>query len=103
MATADTKTKFRPLSNRVLVKRVKEEAETCGGIILPDSAKQKQEIGEILAMGPGKKGKDGKLVEMTVKVGDKVMWDKFSGQNIDSVDSEELVIVKEDDIIAIII
>lgn len=92
------KLKLKPLADRVLVKRAKEEEETVtGGIILPDTAKQKQEIGQVIAVGPGKKDKDGNVVEMPVKVGDQVMWDKYGGQDV-SIGEEEFIIVKADDI-----
>lgn len=99
--TAETKTKLRPLADRVLIKRAKEEEKTLGGIILPESAKQKQEVGQVIAVGPGKKDKDGKYVEVAVKSGDTVMWDKYGGQEI-SIDEEDFVIVKSDDLIAIV-
>lgn len=100
--TTKTKIRLRPLADRVLVKRAKEEERTSGGIILPESAKQKQEMGEVLAVGPGKKDKDGKTIEIAVKIGDKIMWDKYGGQEI-TVDEEEFVIVKADDIVAIVV
>lgn len=98
---AEIKTKLRPLADRVLIKRAKEEEKTLGGIILPESAQQKQEIGQVIAVGPGKKDKDGKTLEIAVKAGDTVMWDKYGGQTI-TVDEEEFVIVKSDDLIAIV-
>jgi len=101
MASASTKTKLRPLADRVLVKREKEEEKTFGGIILPDTAKQKQEMGTVIAVGPGKKDKDGKTIEISVKAGDTIMWDKYGGQEV-TIDEEEFVIVKSDDIIAIV-
>ena len=99
--TTQAKTKLKPLADRVLVQRTKEEETISGGIILPDSAKQKQEIGVVVAVGPGKKDKDGTLVEVAVKVGDQIMWDKYGGQEV-TVDDDEFIIVKSDDIIAII-
>lgn len=99
MAT-ETKVKLRPLADRVLVKRSKHEERTTGGIILPDTAKEKQELGEVIAVGPGKLDKDGKRMEIPVKVGDKVMWDKFSGNEVKIEDEDDFVIVKADDIIA---
>lgn len=99
--TTKTKAKLRPLADRVLVKRSKEEETTFGGIILPESAKQRQEMGQVIKVGPGKKDKDGKCIEVPVKEGDTIMWDKFGGQEI-TVNEEEYVIVKADDIIAIV-
>ena len=99
--SSQTITKLRPLADRVLAKRAKEKETTSGGIILPESAQQKQEMGEIIAVGPGKKDKDGKLIEIAVKVGDTVMWDKYGGQEI-TIDEEEFTIVKADDLIAIV-
>ena len=101
MAT-QTKVKLRPLADRVLVKRSKQEERTAFGIILPDTAKEKQEIGEVIAIGPGKTDKDGKRINIAVKVGDKVMWDKFAGNDVKIEDEEDFVIVKSDDIIAIV-
>jgi chaperonin GroES len=99
--TTNTKMKVRPLADRILLKRMKQEETSYGGILLPETAKQKQEMGEVIAVGPGKKDRDGKMVEITVKAGDKVLWDKYSAQEI-SVEEEEFVIVKADDLIAII-
>lgn len=99
--TTNTKTKVRPLADRVLLKRMKQEETSYGGILLPETAKQKQEMGEVIAVGPGKKDRDGKMIEMTVKPGDKVLWDKYSAQEV-TVDEDEFVIVKSDDLIAIV-
>lgn len=93
------KTHVRPLSNRVLARKL-ESAETMkGGIILPDTAKKKQEMAEVIAIGPGKKDAEGKLIPMPVQVGDTILMDKYSGQEV-TVDGEEFVIVRADDIIA---
>ncbi len=100
--TTQTKVKLRPLADRVLVKRSKHEERTTGGIILPDTAREKQELGQVIAVGPGKTDKDGKKIEITVKVGDKVMWDKFAGNDVKIEDEDDFVIVKSDDIIAIV-
>ena len=94
--------KLRPLADRVLVKRSKQEETTKGGIILPDTAKEKQEIGEVIAIGNGKLDKEGKRIAIAVKIGDKVMWDKFAGNEIKVGDEEDLIVVKSDDIMAII-
>jgi chaperonin GroES len=102
MATAQkTSIKLRPLGNRVLVRRLEPEETLKGGIILPDTAKKKQEQAEVLAVGPGKKDKSGKECAMPVKPGDKILMDKYSGQEI-KLDDEELIILRADDIIAII-
>ena len=98
--TTKTKTQLRPLANRVLAQRLEEEAMK-GGIILPDSAKKKQETALVLAIGPGKKDKQGNLLPTPVKVGDTVLMDKYAGQEV-VIDDQELIIVKSDDIIAII-
>lgn len=96
-----TKQKLRPLGNRVLVRRLEAEETTKGGIILPDTAKKKQEIVEVLAVGPGKKTPEGKEILPPVKVGDTILIDKYSGQEV-TVNDEEMVIVRGDDIIAIV-
>lgn len=93
--------KLQPLSNRVLAKRLEPEQTMKGGIILPDSAKKKQETALIVAVGPGKSDKDGKLIAMPVKVGDTVLMDKYAGQEV-TLNDEEYVIVRSDDIIAIL-
>ncbi|CDZ80940.1 co-chaperonin GroES [Candidatus Rubidus massiliensis] len=95
------KTKFQPLGNRVLLRRLEQEEKVKGGIILPDSAKKKQEQAEVIAIGPGKKDKDGNLCPMPVKVGDVVLMEKYSGQEI-QLDDQEFVIVRAEDLIAII-
>ncbi len=99
-----TKTKapsLKPLGNRVLVKRLEAEETLKGGIILPDSAKKKQETAKVLAVGEGKKDKDGKIIAASVKVGDLVLMDKYSGTDV-TLEDEEYVIVRADDIIAIV-
>lgn len=96
-----TKTQLKPLGNRVLLRRLEPEETLKGGIILPDSAKKKQEQAEVIAVGPGKKDKDGKLVPMPVKVGEIVLMEKYSGQDV-NIEDEEFVIVKADDLIAIV-
>lgn len=101
MAQTQTKTTLKPLGNRVLLRRLEPEETLKGGIILPDSAKKKQEQAEVIAIGPGKKDKDGKLVPMPIKTGDIVLMEKYSGQEV-TIDDEEFVIVKADDLIAIV-
>jgi chaperonin GroES len=95
-----TKTTLKPLGNRVLAKRLEQE-KTQGGIILPDSAKKKQETAEVIAVGSGTPNKDGKILPMPVQVGDKILMDKYSGQEV-SLNDEEFIVVKAEDIVAII-
>lgn len=92
---------LKPLGNRVLAQRLEAEETMKGGIILPDSAKKKQETAKVVAVGAGKKLDDGKVIPVSVKVGDVILMDKYSGQEI-TLDDEEFVIVKADDIIAIV-
>ncbi len=94
-------TTLKPLGNRVLVQRLEQEETFKGGIILPDSAKKKQETAKVITVGSGQKTKEGTLIPMPVKVGDLVLMDKYSGQEV-TVDDEDYVIVKADEIIAII-
>lgn len=96
-----TSIKLRPLGNRVLVRRLEQEETLKGGLIIPDTAKKKQEIAEVMATGTGKKDKAGNLLPMPVKVGDIIMMDKYSGQEV-TLENEEYVIVRADDIIAIV-
>lgn len=100
MSQTANKTKLRPLGSRVLAKRIEAESEM-KGIILPDSAKKKEETLEIVACGPGKKDKEGKLIPMSVKEGQKVLAEKYSGTDV-TLDDEDFVILRADDIIAII-
>ena len=93
--------KIRPLHERVLVRRLEEEEVSKGGIIIPDSAKEKPAEGEIVAVGNGKKTDDGKLIPLDVKVGDKILFSKYSGSDI-KLDGEEFLIMREDDILAIV-
>ncbi|WAC08672.1 MAG: co-chaperone GroES [Thermodesulfobacteriota bacterium] len=93
--------KIRPLQDRVIVKRVEEEEKTKGGIIIPDTAKEKPQEGQIIAVGPGKVTDDGKKIPMEVKVGDRVLFGKYSGSEI-KMDGEEHLIMREDDILGII-
>lgn len=97
----EKKVSLRPLGNRVLVQRVEQEETLKGGIILPDTAKKKQEVATVVAVGNGKTTPEGKKLPMPVKVGDKVLMDKYSGQEV-TVDNEEYVVLRSDDIIAII-
>jgi chaperonin GroES len=93
--------KFRPLHDRVVVKRVEEESKTKGGIIIPDTAKEKPMEGEIVAVGPGARDEAGKLVPLDVKKGDRILFGKWSGTEI-KLDGEDLLIMKESDIMGII-
>jgi chaperonin GroES len=93
--------KFRPLHDRVLVRRVEEDTKTAGGIIIPDSAQEKPSEGEIVAAGSGSKSEDGKVTPLDVKAGDRVLFGKWSGTEV-KVDGEELLIMKESDILGII-
>ncbi len=93
--------KFRPLHDRVLVRRVKEEEKTKGGIIIPDTAKEKPQEGEVVAVGAGVRGDDGNLVALEVKAGDRILFGKWSGTEV-SVGGEELLIMKESDILGIV-
>ncbi|MCC9625606.1 co-chaperone GroES [Thalassospira sp. MA62] len=92
--------KFRPLHDRVLVRRVESDTKTAGGIIIPDTAKEKPQEGEIVAVGSGARKDDGSVVALDVKAGDKVLFGKWSGTEV-KVDGEELLIMKESDIMGI--
>jgi len=91
---------FRPLHDRVLVKRLEQEEKTAGGIILPDTAQEKPMEGKIIAVGGGARGEDGKLVQLDVKKGDKVLFGKWSGTEI-KVNGEDLLIMKESDLLGV--
>ncbi len=93
--------KLRPLQDRVLVKRFEEKEVKKGGIIIPDTAKEKPQEGEVIAVGPGKVTEDGKLQPMSVKVGDKILFGKYSGNEV-KLGDEEYLIMKEDDILGIL-
>lgn len=101
MATQQMTKTLRPLGNRVLVRRLEAEEALKGGIILPDTAKKKQEQAEVIAVGPGKKDKNGTLISMPVKVGDTILMEKYSGQEV-KLDDQEYVILRADDIVAIV-
>jgi chaperonin GroES len=92
---------FRPLGDRVLVRRVEEEAKTKGGIIIPDTAKEKPQEGEVLAVGPGARDESGKLQPLDVKVGDRILFGKWSGTEV-KLDGEDLLIMKESDILGVL-
>lgn len=93
--------KIRPLHDRVIVKRIEEDQKTKGGIIIPDTAKEKPQMGEVIAAGPGRRNEDGKMIPLDVKKGDKVLFSKYAGNDI-KIDGEELLIMKEDDILGVI-
>ena len=93
--------KIRPLHDRVIVKRIEEERKTASGIVIPDTAAEKPDQGEIVAVGKGKKDDDGKLIALDVKVGDKVLFGKYSGQTV-KVHGEELLVMREEDIMGVV-
>ncbi|MBF6570714.1 MAG: co-chaperone GroES [Candidatus Binataceae bacterium] len=93
--------KIRPLGDRILVKRIKEEEKTKGGIIIPDSAKEKPQEGKVVAVGKGKKTEDGKVIALDVKAGDKVLFGKYSGSEV-KIEGEEHLIMREDDILGVL-
>jgi chaperonin GroES len=93
--------KFRPLHDRVLVRRIEQEEKSAGGIIIPDTAKEKPIEGEVLAVGPGVRNEKGELVALDVKKGDRILFGKWSGTEV-KVDGEELLIMKESDIMGVI-
>ena len=93
---------FRPLHDRVLVRRVEQEEKTAGGIIIPDTAKEKPQEGEVIAVGAGVRGDDGKVHPLDVKAGDRILFGKWSGSEV-KVDGEELIIMKESDILGVIV
>ncbi len=92
---------FRPLGDRVLVKRVEEETKTRGGIIIPDTAKEKPQEGEVIAVGPGARDETGKRVELDVKAGDRILFGKWSGTEV-KINGEDLLIMKESDILGVV-
>ena len=93
--------KIRPLNDRVIVRRVGEEQKTVGGIIIPDTAKEKPQEGKIVAAGPGKRDDDGKRIPLEVKEGDRILFSKYAGTEI-KIDGEEQIFMREDDILAIL-
>ncbi len=93
--------KFRPLHDRVVVRRIEEDTKTTGGIIIPDTVKEKPMQGEVIAVGPGGRDDSGKLVPLDLKVGDRVLFGKWSGTEV-KIDGEELVIMKESDVFGVI-
>ena len=93
--------KLKPLADRVVIKPVAAEEKSKGGIILPDTAKEKPVVGEVVAAGPGKKSEDGKLIPMELKVGDKVLYGKYSGTET-TIDGQDYLIMRESDIFAVV-
>jgi len=93
--------KIRPLHDRVIVKRIDEERKSAGGIVIPDTAAEKPDQGEVVAVGKGKKSDDGKLIPLDVKVGDRVLFGKYSGQTV-KVKGDELLVMREEDIMGVI-
>ncbi|MBU0652560.1 MAG: co-chaperone GroES [Proteobacteria bacterium] len=93
--------KIRPLQDRVIVKRIEEEAKTKGGIIIPDTAKEKPMEGLVISVGKGKTADDGKLIKPDVKAGDRILFGKYSGTEV-KIDGDELLIMREDDILGIL-
>ena len=93
--------KFRPLHDRVLVRRIEQDEKTAGGIIIPDTAKEKPMEGEVIAVGAGARGEDGKIHPLDVKAGDRILFGKWSGTEV-KLDGEELIIMKESDIMGVL-
>jgi chaperonin GroES len=93
--------KIRPLQDRVMVTRVQEEERTKGGIIIPDTAKEKPQEGKVVAVGKGKVNDDGKLIPLDVKVGDRILFGKYSGSEV-KLDGEDVLIMREDDILGVL-
>ena len=94
-------TKIRPLQDRVIVKRVKEEEKTKGGIIIPDTAKEKPQEGKVIAVGKGKVGEDGTVRPLDVKAGDRILFGKYSGSEV-KIDGDEYLILREEDVLGIL-
>ncbi|WP_186098318.1 co-chaperone GroES [Burkholderia gladioli] len=92
---------LRPLHDRVIVKRLDQETKTASGIVLPDSAAEKPDQGEVIAVGPGRRDNDGKRIEPDLKVGDRVLFGKYAGQTV-KVDSNELLVLREEDVVAVV-
>ena len=92
---------FRPLGDRVLIKRVEEESKTKGGIIIPDTAKEKPQEGEVISVGSGARDESGKRIEMELKSGDRILFGKWSGTEV-KIDGEDLIIMKESDVLGVV-
>ncbi|HET9693017.1 MAG TPA: co-chaperone GroES [Steroidobacteraceae bacterium] len=93
--------KIRPLHDRVIVKRLEAESKSAGGIVIPDTAGEKPDQGEVVAVGPGKKNEDGKILPMDVKVGDRILFGKYSGTTV-KVEGTELLVMREEDIMGVV-
>jgi chaperonin GroES len=93
--------KLRPLHDRVIVKRLEQETKTASGIVIPDNAAEKPDQGEVLAVGPGKRNEKGDFVVLNIKVGDRVLFGKYSGQTV-KVDGDELLVMREEDLFAVV-
>ena len=93
--------KLRPLNDRVVVKRLEQETKTASGIVIPDAAAEKPDHGEVLAVGPGKRSDKGEFIVLNVKVGDRVLFGKYSGQTV-KVDGDELLVMREEDLFAVV-
>jgi chaperonin GroES len=93
--------KIRPLHDRVIVKRLEEERKTASGIVIPDTATEKPDQGEVVAVGPGKRDDSGKLIEMGLKIGDRVLFGKYAGQTV-KMDGQELLVMREEDIMGVV-
>jgi chaperonin GroES len=93
--------KLRPLQDRIIVKRIEEEEKTAGGIFIPDTAKEKPQMGQVVSVGKGKKTEDGKVIPVDLKAGDKVLFGKYSGTEV-KVEGAEFLIMREDDILGVI-
>ena len=92
---------IRPLNDRVIIKRLESERTTASGIVIPDNAAEKPDQGEVVAVGPGRRDEAGKLIEMGVKVGDRVLFGKYSGQSV-KIDGEEFLVMREEDIMGVL-
>lgn len=93
---------IRPLYDRIVVKRIDEEETVKGGIIIPDSAKEKSQVGEVVAVGNGKRGDDGKVIPLEVKVGDRILFGKYSGNDVPKVYGDDHLILREDEILGVV-
>lgn len=93
--------KFRPLQDRVLVRRIEEDTRTVGGIIIPDTAKEKPMQGEVIAVGPGARDDSGKLIPLDIRVGERVLFGKWSGTEV-KIDGEDLLVMKESDVLGVL-
>ncbi|MDR3393427.1 MAG: co-chaperone GroES [Parasulfuritortus sp.] len=93
--------KIRPLHDRVIVKRMEEERKTASGIVIPDTAAEKPDQGEVVAVGPGKRDDSGKLIAMDLKVGDRILFGKYAGQSV-KVDGQELLVMREEDVMGVV-